>query len=292
MLGKNRKYKGLDFSDTIQKHLQQTMGYSFPLQEYSADLSTRTEERTNANFHGGTLSHSLYGVRYMNFSWIGIGKSKQERGIVLKLLMDQLTLRHGVKSDEYFDLSRETDDGQPRTCKAKITKPIETRHELTSYKFEYSFQLACPSEKIYAPTQQLQKISRGFFGGTPLAQSLPVAIGSFGGGGKILNEGNWYAPFKLQIIWTCTNPKIFNLATGESIRIQATTTNLIFDNRNLNFEEGKDWILEDLGQDISSKRSTGKDLYLAPGENQLVVITDNPDEEPEIFVTRRSTFNY
>ena len=50
--------------------------------------------------------------------------------------------------------------------------------------------------------------------------------------------------------------------------------------------------MEDLGQDISSKRSTGKDLYLAPGENQLVVITDNPDEEPEIFVTRRSTFNY
>ena len=77
--------------------------------------------------------------------------------------MDQLTLRHGVKSDEYFDLSRETDDGQPRTCKAKITKPIETRHELASYKFEYSFQLACPSEKIYAPTQQLQKIPRGFF---------------------------------------------------------------------------------------------------------------------------------
>ena len=82
------------------------------------------------------------------------------------------------------------------------------------------------------------------------------------------------------------------MATGESIRIQATTTNLLFDNRNLNFEEGKDWILEDLGQDISSKRATGKDLYLAPGENQLVVITDNPDEEPEIFVTRRSTFNY
>nr|DAQ88742.1 MAG TPA: hypothetical protein [Caudoviricetes sp.] len=51
MLGKNRKYKGLDFSDTTQKHLQQTMGYSFPLQEYSADLSTRTEERINANFH-------------------------------------------------------------------------------------------------------------------------------------------------------------------------------------------------------------------------------------------------
>jgi hypothetical protein len=50
--------------------------------------------------------------------------------------------------------------------------------------------------------------------------------------------------------------------------------------------------LEDLGQDISAKRLTGKDLYLSPGKNKIVVTTDIPEENPEIILIRRDTFNY
>ncbi|MDR0651272.1 MAG: hypothetical protein LBG59_07960 [Candidatus Peribacteria bacterium] len=69
---------------------------------------------------------------------------------------------------------------------------------------------------------------------------------------------------KIQIIGKCTNPKIYNVTTGQTLRISAITQNLIYDNRNLYFEEGKDWILKDLEIDITSKRKTGKDIYLAP----------------------------
>ncbi len=81
-------------------------------------------------------------------------------------------------------------------------------------------------------------------------------MSGFGGGGKLVNDGNRYAPVNIQIVGTCTNPKIYNLTTGEVIRIESKTENLIFDNRNLDFKEGKDWILENYGQDISAKRST------------------------------------
>lgn len=72
MLGKNRKYKELDFSDQHQRALQKEYGRSYALQEKHDDLASRTEEYTNANYHGGILSHSLYGVRYLNFAGVGI----------------------------------------------------------------------------------------------------------------------------------------------------------------------------------------------------------------------------
>lgn len=292
MLGKNRKYKELDFSDQHQRALQKEYGRSYALQEKHDDLASRTEEYINANYHGGILSHSLYGVRYLNFAGVGIGRTKKERGEVLRWLQDILSLPHGLKDQEYFDLYWETDDGQPRTCKAKVSQALSCKHQLKDYKFDYTFQLACPSEKVYGLETKTKQIPRGFFGWVPLQQGLDFAMSGFGGGGKLVNEGNRYAPVKIQIVGTCTNPKIYNLTTGEVIRIESKTENLIFDNRNLDFKEGKDWILENYGQDISAKRSTWKDLYLAPGENHIVVITDMPTENPEIYVTWRDTFNY
>lgn len=292
MLGKNRKYKELDFSDLHQRSLQKKYGRSYALQEKHDDLASRTEEYTNANYHGGILSHSLYGVRYLNFAGVGIWRTKKERGEVLRRLQNILSLPHGLKDQEYFDLYWETDDGQPRTCKAKVSQALSCRHQLKSYKFDYTFQLACPSEKVYGLETKIKKIARAFFGGIPLAMDFPQQIGNFAGGGKVVNEWNWYAPLKIQVAGKATNPKIYNIVTGEVIRIQAVTQNLIFDNRNLNFSEGRAWLLEDGGQDISSKRMTGKDLYLAPGENHIAVITDMPDENPEIIITRRDTFNY
>lgn len=292
MLWKNRKYKGLDFSDATQRTLQRELWYSFPLQEKSDSLASRTDEWTHSNYHWGQLSRSLYGVRYLNFAGVGIGKSKEERAKVLRLLQEKLSLTHGIGNLEYFDLYRETDDGQARTCKAKISQALETKHQLNSYKFDYTFQLACPSEKIYGIETKVATLARGFLWGAGLEMGLEDAIGSFAGGGIVINEGNRYAPLKIQIIGKCTNPKLYNATTGEVIRLVLQSQNLIFDNRNLNFKEGKNWILEDGGENVSSKRATGKDLYLAPGENHIVVITDDPEENPEVIITRRDTFNY
>mgnify|MGYP001690260039 CR=1 FL=1 len=292
MLGKNRKYKNLDFSDVFQKKHQKENGRSYPLQDKYDDMISRTEEFANANYHGGILSHSLYGIRYINFLGVGIGVSKEERAKVLRVLQEELSLPHGNGNQEYFDLFRETDDGGKRTCKAKISQALSTRHQLWNYKFDYTFQLACPSEKIYGLETRIKRMSRGFLGGVPLGSPLATEIWSFGGVEIVTNEGNRYAPIRIQLIWTCTNPKIINLTTGEIIRIQAVTQNLIFDNRNIDFSQARAWKLEDLGQDISAKRLTGKDLYLSPGKNKIVITTDIPEENPEIILTRRDTFNY
>ncbi|MDR3168723.1 MAG: hypothetical protein LBU27_03025 [Candidatus Peribacteria bacterium] len=153
------------------------MHYSFPLQKVNDDLKSRTDEFINANYHGGILSHSLYGVRYINFSGAGDCLTTETRGIVLEILKKNLSLAPGTDDNEYFDLFRETGDGKPRTCKAKVSQAITAEHDVTALKFGYSFQLACPSEKVYGLETYTEQIPMGFFSGSPLPQALPFAIG-------------------------------------------------------------------------------------------------------------------
>lgn len=292
MLWKSRKFKDLIFDDKFQTKQQQELGYSYIIQSYTSDLATRTQDQLNANYHGGVLSNALYGIRFFNFMWVAIGRTKEHRGKVLEILQRNLSIEPWVNKNPYYDLSRFTDDNKKRTCKVMVSQSITKQHELEDYKFEYNFQLACPSEKIYGTVTKSEQIAKWFIGWVPLSTPLSTAIGSFGGGKEIENEGNRNAPVKIQIIGKCTNPKIYNVTTGQTLRISAITQNLIYDNRNLYFEEGKDWILKDLEIDITSKRKTGKDIYLAPWHNRIVVITDIPEEEPQIFITWRDTFNY
>jgi hypothetical protein len=62
------------------------------LQSAKDDLKSRTNEFINSNYHGGILSHSLYGVRYINFSGFGNCLNTEIRGKVLEVLKKNLSL--------------------------------------------------------------------------------------------------------------------------------------------------------------------------------------------------------
>lgn len=290
MIGQSFRYKTLDFTDAVQHRLQATQGYSYPLQDIEYQLANRTQTILNENYHWGLLSQTLYGVRYFNFEGIALWLDKQARGIVHHLLRTALTIEANPQKNPYYSLFWKTDDGRDVFCKAKVTESITFKNALGDLRMPYEFQLASPSEKYYGI--QLHSVEKHLWssGGTTLSTSLGVALGGYGGEIVIENKGNRQAPVRIQIQGKCTNPKIINLTNSQKFRLEAITSDLVYDNQNLDFAPNKELVVEDKKINIKNKRSTGGHIYLESWYNRLVVLTDDPNERATITVLYRDTY--
>lgn len=168
MIGKQFRYKELDFTDELQRQLMDSKGYCYPLQNISYNLQERTQISLNENYHGGLLSSTLYGVRYFDFEGVAVGMDKEHRGLVTHLLRSQINLEANPQKNPYYHLFWLSDDGRPVFCKAKVTKAIELKNALGDIRMPYTFQLASPSEKYYGI--ELKEVTKrlGSAGGTSL----------------------------------------------------------------------------------------------------------------------------
>ena len=92
MIGKNFRFKELNFADDVQIQLQREQGYSYPLQNVDYNIQERTQISLNESYHGGLISSTLYGVRYFDFEGVGLGMEKEQRGKVYQLLRTQLNI--------------------------------------------------------------------------------------------------------------------------------------------------------------------------------------------------------
>lgn len=293
MLWKKFKFKNLDFTDSVQRVLQRTSWYSYPLQDKEDDMSMKTEILENSNYHGGVASHTLAGLRYFNFAGVVIGMDKTKRWTVRELLQQEINIKPDVNANEYFDLFWDTDNDKPRTCKVKVSRPItKSSNELGSPLISYNFQLLCPSEKIYGTTWKNAQFSLGILWWFPIPYTLPHSISWYGGYVTLNNEWNRHAPIQIQIVGKCTNPKIINITNGQKYRLNAVTNNLIYDNLNLDFDQTKFLVVEDMWQNVKNLRISGGQIFLEPWINHLVVLSDDPTEDPQIFIKYRDTFNY
>ena len=293
MLWKKFKFKTLDFTDSVQRASQQANGYSYTLQDKDDDINVKTEIVENSNYHGGVASHTLAWLRYFNFAGVAIGLDKTKRWTVRALLQASINIKPDVNANEYFDLFWDTDDDEARTCKVKVSRPVTKQsNELWSPLIPYSFQLLSPSEKIYAPTRKSAQFSLGILWWFPIPYTLPHPISGYGGYVTLNNEWNRHAPIQLQIVGKCTNPKIINITNGQKYRLNAVTNNLVYDNLNLDFDPTKLLVVEDMWQNVKNLRLSGGQIFLEPGINNLVVLSDDPSETPQIFIKYRDTFNY
>ena len=290
MIWKAYQFKTLDFTDARQCELMQASEYAYPLQKVDTELWEHTQTSLNENYHGGLLSKTLLGVRYFNFEGIAVGMEKELRGTVQNLLRKELQVEANPQNNPYYNLYWQMDDGTPVFCRVKVTKPVSFTNNLGDIQLPYKFQLASPSEKYYGVDLHVVKKQLGNAGGTTLATWLGVALGGYGKEILVENKGNRQAPIKIEVLGYCTNLKLLNLTNKQKFRVEAITTEFVYDNTNSDFDPNKELVVEDKKQNIKPKRSTGNQIFFEPWWNRLVVITDNPAEKAEVILSYRDTY--
>jgi len=292
MIGKARKYKWLDFTDSVQCTSQQSNWYSYIIQDVVRNIPLRTETYERANFHWWYSSETLAWSRLFTFTWKIIGRTKTLRHTALSLLMNQL--KPELSATTYFrwfyDLEWKTDNWENRVCSTKVYSMLTPTNWLDSPVIDYTFDLYSETEKIYEPTTQLVSGSKWVIGWTTLPTPLPTYLTWYINYITVTNNGDWYAPIKVQVVWTATNPQIINLTNNNKYTITGTTSNFILDNRNLLNIPTENLIVTDNWVDIKAQRSAGADIFLDPGINYIIVLTDNPTDNPLVYITYRHTY--
>ena len=292
MIWKARRYKGLDFTDSIQVASQVSNWFSYIIQnaEYWVNLRTQSTER--ANYHGWYSSNTLAWPRLFTFTWKVIGTKKQDRHNWLSLLTNAIKPEWNPDTTNrgFYDLQRQDDWWNERTCKAKVYSMVKPTNWLDDPIIEYNFELYSETEKVYSPTVQTITWNLASFGGMTLSTTLPTTSWNYTWAIPLTNAGNRYAPLKIQIVWTCTNPQIINVTNGNKYRINWITTNLILDNRNLTNDPTQLFIVSDSGTNIKSQRRSWADIFLDPWLNKIAIITDNPNETATVYITFRNTY--
>lgn len=292
MLWKNFRFKNLNFWGSYQKNLWENLKYCYILQERSDDMNINTSVIENSNYHGGMVSHTILWVRYFNFTGVVVWRTKQQRWIAWELLQKNIVVQPNVNWNEYYDLFFEDDNGVEKTCKVKVSKPITLlSNDINDSKITFSFQLTSPSEKIYGRSRKNYEFWLWYLGGNTIPFTIPYIISWYAGYISLNNEWNWYAPFEIKIVWKCTNPRIINITNWQKYRLEYVSSNMVYSTLNQDFNIDP-LVVEDLGINIKKYRASWSKIYLEPGENKLVVLSDDPTENPQIFLKFRDSFSY
>lgn len=292
MIGKSRRYRTLDFTDSVQVTSQYSNWYSYILQDVRKDIDLRTEVTERANYHWAYSTNTLASARLISFTWKVIWTNKQKRHTALETLMNILKPEWNPSNQNrwFYDLNFQTDSWEERTCSAKVYKMPAVTNWLDDPIIEFSFDLYSETEKIYSPTTQTVTWWRWFFWWIYLPIPTQTYLSWYTWYITVNNWWDWYAPFKINILWTCTNPQIINLTNNNKYRITWVTTNLTIDNTNLTNDPTKILSVTDWTVNIKSKRHSWAWLFLDPWVNHIILLTDVNSESPLVTINFRNTY--
>ena len=294
MIGYNRQYKSLDFSDTTQETSIRTNWYGIVLQDEVHTATLRTDTYDRANYHGGYSSESLLSPRVFTFTGKIVGNTKALRHTARNSLVSKIQPEANPWSlgRGFYDLTFLDDWGNARRVSAKVFKMPEPSNDLDSPVIDFTFDLLSENEKIFWETLQTVTWWIWFVGGFTLPVTLPATLTWYAGYMTCTNNGNWASPVKISVVGNVTNPKILNITNWNKYRLTKTTTNLVFDNQNLNNDPTKSLVVTDAGTDIREYRNSGAGIYLNTGANNLVVIADSYTGTPVVTVNFYDSYIY
>ena len=156
---------------------------------------------------------------------------------------------------------------------------------------KFTFELFAETEKIYWDITKLVEWGIWAVWWFTLPATLPTASWNYLNAIELNNEWNHEAPIRLEIIWSCTNPKILNITNKYKYRIDWETSIMVFDNTNLLNNPKQRLVVTDNGVDIKAQRNSWSDIYLSPWLNYIVVTSDEILDDPLIRIRFRDTYS-
>jgi len=294
MIWKAFRYKWLDFTDSVQVLSQHTNWYSYIIQNNIRNTALRTNITDKANFHWWYSSETLAWPRLFTFEWKVIWTTKAQRHTARSLLLNAIKPEGNpnIINRWFYDLQFQDDGWNEKVAVCKVYSMPSPENWLDSPVIDFSFELLSESERIYWATTHTITGARAFLGWMTLSTTLSKPFWNYVWAIPVTNSWDWIAPCKIQIVWKATNPKIINVTNWNKYRIDWTTTNLILDNRNLNNNPLENFIVTDNWVNIKSQRNSGADIFLDSWINYIAVLTDDPLENPIVYITYRDTYLY
>ena len=294
MLWKSYKYKWLDFTDLGQEQLLQSQWYCYVLQDVIKDTTTRTDVTNRANFHGGFSSETLANPRLLTFTGKVVWLTKAQRHLWFNALVSTIQPEGNpnIQNRWFYDLLFEDDGGTEKLLYAKVFTPPTATNWLDDPIIEYTFELLCESEKVYGVQNKQVTWWKAVVWWMTLPTTLPTVLWWFAWAIEVINDGNWIAPCKIQVVGTATNPKIYNLTNNQKYRLWLVTDNLILDNRNINNNPLETFIVTNNWFNVKANRLSGSDIFLQPWTNHIAVVTDVWSEDIQVIITYKDTYIY
>jgi len=289
------KYKWIDFSDDIQLANKASNGYGFIVENVKCWLKLSTDISELANYHGSYASNTQAGGRLFTFDVNIIYDLPGDKGIWYYEIVSKIQPENNLgKYGRWFYPLEFTDyNWNELFVNAKVHGMPEPGDIDCNWSDKVSFELYAETEKIYRKTEDVATGRIGIFWWITLQHTLPTPLWDTSvWGGAILCANGWnrYAPIKLQIQGSVTNPKIINLTTMEAYRLGMTGTNIIYDNRNITNDPRDTLKVTSSWVDASKYRTTGWQIFLAPWNNYILVTADSYDPATTVTVSFYDTF--
>jgi len=273
---RNWEYKGLQLSNSSNP-------YNFQVDDVANEIVYESKIFSNTNTDGVYSSNVTTGARYFEFTGRIYG-TKTERELWYQ------KLKEAIKSEDFpsivnrgFHTLKWSDKrGQDVQIQAKVYKALSTK-EARHNMLEFSFTLLADQPLYQSQTENTETGGLGRLWGNTLGNTLPNTLDQGLGGIIIDHQWDKKAPIYIKALWSLSNPRATNITTWQSLKILTSTTILEIDNRSKPFK-----ITEDGSNIKSTKR--WEFIYLAPGENKIIISAEGGDQDVEVTIKYRDTF--
>lgn len=204
------------------------------------------------------------------------GKTKEERGIRRKKLEEIFTLPSlPTRSNGYYPLAFTDDDGTQWEIQAKVITLPSYDHDLSAFVIDFSLELLAQNPVMYSKEEYSFSGNYGRMAGSPLNFTLPQSLSEYSGKVEAINEGSFSSPCRIEISGSITNPKILNITTGQSWKINRQITpddHVVIDgfSQTLTINEI---------DSISLRAEGSKWVQMTPGVNYFVLTGDDYDAD-------------
>lgn len=292
MIWTNWNYKGIDFTDSVQYISKVDNWYAIFLQNEEHNTQSTMNSFERANYHGGYSSEVLVNPRYLNFTWKIVWHTKALRHEAWNTLISAIQPDPNPASPSFYNLTFKDDGWNDRLIYAKVETMPQASNWLDDPIIEFSFTLYSETEKVYGSTTNTATWWVGIIWWNTFATTFPTTFSWYGWTIACTNAGNRSAPIKVSVVWNIVNPKIINTTNWQKYRIDKTTSNLIFNNRNEDNDPKKRLVVTDSWVDIRWYRNSWAGIYLNPWINNLVVIWDSYDAGTTVTITFLDTYIY
>ncbi len=272
MIIHNVKFNWYDLSDALAGT------NNLVLEDVNKTVELRIEIFNKQNSSGGVSTDALASPRLFTFSgtifWDRAGSQNWQ-----ELLSNMLRLWDGKK-----ELSWEDDGGNKYKTQAKLYSMPRYTTNIDNDIVWFTFELLSDNAEYISFESKITTGGLGVLGGTTLWVTLWTTLSWIIDDFTVNNLGDFRALTRVEIQWELVNPKLQNLTNGKFYQLSRTTTDLIYDNTSDPVTVTDMWI-NVRGDRVSG--STG--IVLEPGENNLILISDNYSVENDITV--KITYN-
>ena len=275
---RNWEYRDLQLSN-------RTKLFNFQVTNVSNKVSYASEVLVNRNNNGAYSTNVTAWARIFRFSgtFYGTKSQKEEAYEQLKAIIKTEDFP-SLQNKGFYTLNRTDKRGKEVTVKAKVYQALETT-ESSHENLEFNFTLLSETPYYESQTQKTANGGIGVLGGNILPNILPNIL--FGGTDaiEVINDGDAKAGMFIQIIWNLVNPRITNITTGQSMKVNDTTENLVIDNTK------KPFTITDQGVNKKALQ-TWEFVYLVAGLNKIIVSCDNytSNDQATVYIRYRDTY--